>query len=848
MGTTHPPCKSSPGARTFARVEREILERLDVLSEYQALGVRSVGTNPNPNGWISAFAIDRDEQNPSAAICVAGGNGSLGRYVDKGGSGQSLSFWDFAAKYGPYEDWRAAREAYAAKAGVTIGSSDAARTSKFDLSDHADILSNAAVREVNLGRFAKAKGLAIEAIRAAEPILLRWSTKMRPEQQLTCFAFEVSRDLRSTCGAILYRVDGRDFPAAGNLGARKTHCLRGSQDGWLAVGKGPAGEPLRGMDAIRAASTVWRAEGIPDALALSPYIPVGHAVATNIFGANETANCPFSVFKGKAFICVGDADDAGQSGAEKAARAAAKCASEVRLIALPYPITPSNGKDLRDFFAEGHTFDELQKLAKEAPAVAADRPAGGGTTKGAAAQLDPMVVARDFLKAHGTHEPTGELTLRYWRDEFYAWNGRRYMTLPEPDLRASLVRFVDGCANKITRAIVTNVIDCLKAETLLNWHLDRPRWLGDAPPSRNYVAMRNGLLDLDAAIAGDSNCLLPHSPLWFSPVFLPYDYNPTADCPTWRSVIYHNLEHDQQRIDLAQEWSGYLVANDTALQKFMIVVGEGANGKSVWLALITAMLGEENVSNVPLEMFGQRCPLNATLGKLANIAAEVGELDKVAEGYVKAFTAGDRMQFERKFKDPIEATPSARLMLATNTLPRFADRSGGIWRRLLLIPFNVTIAKEERIHGLDKPSWWADSGELPGVLNWALDGLRRLHAQGQFTESKVCAEALEEHRTECNPARQFLLDHFTEEKDPLAAGNAKVITSEVYQSYRKWCEASGYHPLGERLFGKEIIRTFRSAKRARIQDGFSNRRVWCYVGVRERTTQDDGSNALTDEM
>ena len=119
--------------------------------------------------------------------------------------------------------------------------------------------------------------------------------------------------------------------------------------------------------------------------------------------------------------------------------------------------------------------------------------------------------------------------------------------------------------------------------------------------------------------------------------------------------------------------------------------GEGANGKSVVCEILTAMLGEENVSNVPLEIFGERFQLAASLGKLANIASEVGELKSVAEGFLKQFTGGDRMLFDRKGLLPIHARPTARLVLATNNRPRFSDRSAGLWRRMILLPFNVTI-------------------------------------------------------------------------------------------------------------------------------------------------------------
>ena len=208
--------------------------------------------------------------------------------------------------------------------------------------------------------------------------------------------------------------------------------------------------------------------------------------------------------------------------------------------------------------------------------------------------------------------------------------------------------------------------------------------------------MANGLVDIDRLLDRTGDVLQPHSPDWFSTVCLPYEYQPDADCPRFLAFVREILEDDEERITLLRQWFGYLLAGDTSLQKFLILVGEGANGKTVIIVVLTALLGEANVSTVPLELFGERFQLTATLGKLANLVPEVGAIDRVAEGFLKAFVAGDRMYFDRKNLPGIDARPTARLMLATNTLPPFADRSGGVWRRLMILPFRVTIPPDRQ--------------------------------------------------------------------------------------------------------------------------------------------------------
>lgn len=127
------------------------------------------------------------------------------------------------------------------------------------------------------------------------------------------------------------------------------------------------------------------------------------------------------------------------------------------------------------------------------------------------------------------------------------------------------------------------------------------------------------------------------------------------------------------------------------------------------------MLGPDNVSNVALESFGNRFHLTATLGKLANIAAEIGQVHRTDEGVLKAFVSRDPMFFDRKGIPGIHEVPTARLVFAINNRPRFADRTMGIWRRVVIIPFRYQVPKDKIDRKLAKKL----KQELPGILTWA---------------------------------------------------------------------------------------------------------------------------------
>src|SRR5262249_34236655 len=245
-------------------------------------------------------------------------------------------------------------------------------------------------------------------------------------------------------------------------------------------------------------------------------------------------------------------------------------------------------------------------------------------------------------------------------------------------------------------------------------------------------------VDIESLLEGASPALIPASPDWFSTVRLRYSFDPSAKCPQFDGFLQEMFEADEERIRIVQQWFGYCLTSDTSQEKFLMLEGEGANGKSVLLDVLTALLDPSNVSHVPLESFGDKFQLTMTIGKLANIASEVGEINRVAEGVLKSFTSGDRMYFDRKCIPGIEAYPTARLILSTNVRPRFADKSAGIWRRMLLVPCRVTIPPEKQ----DKDLKSKLCRELPGIFNWAIRGLSSLRKAGRFVEPQVCREGL----------------------------------------------------------------------------------------------------------
>jgi P4 family phage/plasmid primase-like protien len=492
--------------------------------------------------------------------------------------------------------------------------------------------------------------------------------------------------------------------------------------------------------------------------------------------------------------------------------------------------------------ADGKGIDDLLKGGKKPevkPFRVPDRPEVKGTSQAGHTITepdDPGRLARLFLENH---------TWRYWKDSFWDYTGTHYREVSgheagallwahveaefKRDHAADMVAYRERCreidrynhgrrdgeqprrypprlsVRKVSGGLVKNVREALASLTLVPDRVPQPSLL-PAGEETDLLALRNGLLD------PRTRELRPHTPDYFSTVCLPYEYDPAAEPPVKFLAMLKRVLGDDELAGLMQEWFGYHLIRSTDAQRFMLFTGEGGNGKGTVCATLEAMLGRDNVSSVSLSDIGKEYGLHLTHGKLANISADVSELGETNEGTLRMLTSGDKMTFNQKFKPLYNARPTARLTFCCNDVPRFSDRSEGLPRRMLFVPFRVQITEEERVAGMDKPDFWERSGELPGILNWALEGLNRLLKRGmRFVEPKVCQVAKEEHRQISNPVRRFLKEHF--EYDP----EAPPLSSErLYQSYKVWARNHGYdHPLSEPKLVKEVERLFPKATKER---------------------------------
>lgn len=663
----------------------------------------------------------------------------------------------------------------------------------------------------------------------------------RYHNQYTVIAIPVwgpQLDAEPAVGWIIYRPDGNELPKGPKDSPQwvKVKLVEGS-------GQGVVCNP----HTFAADGELWKAEGSTDLLTLLSINPELSAFTTANGAGEKPLDWIVKLCEGRDVIVIHDADKPGQDGAtfvhgrDGSKRPGwcprlAELAASTRNLTLPFPVEPTKGQDVRDYFAGGGTMEMLRERLEKAETFGSDQPAESPVDQ---SDDDPHRLAKININQYES-EHGGKLI--FWRDEWWRYRDGVYKRIARNDLRSKINAMIraefisqwhdrkrtgrdaDKPVQKVTPAIVTGTVEAMQSICRISWNIDMQSWL-PTREQRYLIGMKNGILDLDAVFRGKdpSEFMGEHTPDWFSTIKLDYAFDENADCPLWDEYLWKTFEGDSERVQLVQEWAGYLLTPGNSEQKFLALEGEGGNGKTVFMAAMTAMIGRQNISSVPLEKFGGRFDLYNTIGKMVNICGDVGEIDRVAEGQLKDFTGGGSLLFDRKGIEPVEAIPSAKLMMSWNTRPRFRDRSHGLWRRLLLVPFNRRVPDEEKIPGMTDPDWWIRQGEVAGILLWAIAGLHRLKRSGRFTMPKVSRDATKDYELDSNPALEFI----TTEVEPDAQSYVRI--EWLYRLYVHWAERSGHRPLGIRQFGKEIRKHAPYAERRRLT--FEGR-PWVYNGMK----------------
>lgn len=448
---------------------------------------------------------------------------------------------------------------------------------------------------------------------------------------------------------------------------------------------------------------------------------------------------------------------------------------------------------------------------------------------------DPVAAAHSIVERD--HMEACMRTLHAWQAEFFVWQGTHYAVMPLADLRARLYEIGPACSDKpVKRATVDNVVDALRGVANLS-HLTVPTvpaWVPFPagalapvadPDPRRLIPLRNGLLNID------DGELMPPSARYFTTYALPFDYEPESAPPAaWLAFLASVWPDDPESIACLQEFMGYLLTADTAMQKGLMIVGPKRGGKGTIGRVIEQLVGAGNTANPTLASLGQPFGLQCLIGKALALMSDVrlgkqADIAAIAENVLRII-GEDTVGVPRKFQPDFTARLLCRIVVLTNEVPLFRDAAAALPSRFLILRTTRSFYGQE-----DHELGTKLAAELPAIFVWALEGLRRLRERGRFVQPASAAQHIRLMEDMASPVGAFLREQCVVEP------GAEVPVQKLYAAWVQWCHDHGREKHGnEQTFGRDIAAAAPAvdAYRPRI----NGERVRYYRGVRLRTPDD----------
>lgn len=393
-------------------------------------------------------------------------------------------------------------------------------------------------------------------------------------------------------------------------------------------------------------------------------------------------------------------------------------------------------------------------------------------------------------RARQVHKDIGLGSIIFTQSYFWMWNGKVWEQIDDRVVKQHTMTAIESAEQDVTKGEVDCVCDVLKTEVFKSDStFDMASW--------TTINVANGTLELrDGAWY-----LREHRRDDFLTTLLPVEFVkdaylviPTRFEQFLDEVFQGDLDAAQKK-QCVLEMIGYTLLATCRFEKFMMLIGKGANGKSVLLGLIEVMVGIRFVAAVQPSQFENRFQRAHLHGKLANIVTEIAQGAEIADAQLKAIVSGELTTAEHKMRPPFDFRPYATCWFGTNHLPHTRDFSDALFRRAIVLTFNNKFEGDQCDTNLkDKLI-----AELPGILLAALEAIAGVIKRGGFTIPASSLEITQGWRTECDQVAQFLEDVC--KIDP----GLSIPSSTLYCAYREWAQSAGTHALNHKNFTTRLV-------------------------------------------
>lgn len=313
--------------------------------------------------------------------------------------------------------------------------------------------------------------------------------------------------------------------------------------------------------------------------------------------------------------------------------------------------------------------------------------------------------------------------------------------------------------------------------------------------------VQNGYIDLK------TSTLHEHSRDKYFTKISPVEYTDKIDCPLWLDFLDTIFDGNNELIEYMQRAVGYSLCGSTQEQMMFILFGNGRNGKSVFLDIITDLFGNY-ATNIQPQTIMVKSSTGSASSDIARLhgarfvtTAEASDGVRLDEGLIKQLTGGDKVTASFKFENEFDFEPRFKLWMSTNYKPIIRGTDEGIWRRLAIVPFSVYIPKEK----VDPHLKSKLKRELKGILQWAVEGFSKWQKDG-LKEPKIVEQQRDSYRTEMDAVENFINDCCI--RDSQKRSKAKPL----FSAYREWAIENNQYQMSSTKFGREMGKKFEKMK------------------------------------
>lgn len=577
--------------------------------------------------------------------------------------------------------------------------------------------------------------------------------------------------------------------------------------------------------AVNNRETVYIVEGEKDSDNL---IKLGLAATTTFDGATKSRdnhkwrNEYNAALRGADVVLIPDNDDAGIQHMMNIAKELQGVAKSIKIVELQVP----HKEDVSYYLEEGHTLDELLNLVKTTSAVCL--PPSGKNVSLLTQVLSDVGNAERVIALYGS-----SIRYDFIRDKFFIWNGHFW----QMDISNSIYKLAKNTLRRLMAEVDSldakedKVIEDMKSrlksfavrsendsriKAIVNQLKSQSEIMHNEWDSDLYLLnLSNGTLNLK------TGRLENHNKNDYITRIISIDYEEKASCPDWLEFLNKVFVGDEDMMDFVQRSIGYSITGSQEEQCFYMLYGSGANGKSTFLNTIKMITGDYSdtlrASSLMARQYddGARGDLAKLQAKRFVCASELNEGQYFDESLIKSLTGGETIPVRFLYSEEFSLKPCFKIWLATNEKPRIKGTDLGIWRRVRLIPFLYTFTDDERDKNFMEKHILP---ELPGILNWAVQGSLKWLKEGISIPEKSLAET-EDYRQEMDVVQRFV-------DETCILGDIYTIkVNDLYMRFNNWCSRLGDRAMTSIKFGKKL------KEKGFEQSKDKHARYWKGIGV-----------------